>query len=186
MQETQVWSLIRENPTCCGTTKPILHNYWVCALETRRYNYWTCAATTEACALREKPPQWKAVARQLEKSMQQCQMVKGVPTMRETRVQSLGQEDPLEKKMATHSSIFAWRISWTEEPGRLQSTGLQKVRHNWATSLSLSHFNNSGSRFRDGNDYPLQYSCLEHPMDRGPWWTTVHEVTKSQIWLSDN
>ena len=49
--------------------------------------------------------------------------------MQETRVQSLGLEDPLEKKMATHSSILAWRISWTEEPGGLQSTGSQRVGH---------------------------------------------------------
>ena len=47
----------------------------------------------------------------------------------ETRVQPLGQEDPLEKEMATHSSILAWKIQWTEEPGRLQSMGLQGVRH---------------------------------------------------------
>ena len=52
-------------------------------------------------------------------------MVKSLPAMQETRVQSLGQEDPLEKKMATHSSILAWRISWTEEPGRLQLIGSQ-------------------------------------------------------------
>ena len=55
--------------------------------------------------------------------------------MCETRVWSLGQEDPLEKEMATHSSILAWRIPWTEEPGRLQSTGLQRVGLDWATSL---------------------------------------------------
>ena len=47
----------------------------------------------------------------------------------ETQVRSLGQEDPLEEDMATHSSILAWRIPWTEEPGRLQSMGLQRVRH---------------------------------------------------------
>ena len=51
--------------------------------------------------------------------------------------QSLGREDPLEKEMATHSSILAWKIPWTEEPGRLQYTGSQRVRHHWATSLSL-------------------------------------------------
>ena len=56
-------------------------------------------------------------------------MVKHLSTMRETWVPSLGQEDPLEKEMAIHSSIFAWRIPWTEEPGRLQSMGLQRVRH---------------------------------------------------------
>ena len=49
--------------------------------------------------------------------------------MQETQVLSLGQEDPLEKGMATHSSIFAWRIPWTEEPGGLQSMGLQRIRH---------------------------------------------------------
>ena len=54
--------------------------------------------------------------------------------MRETRVQSLGLEDPLEKEIATHSSILAWRIPWTEEPGRLQSTGSQRVEHDWVTS----------------------------------------------------
>ena len=57
-------------------------------------------------------------------------MVKNLPTMQETRVQSLGQEDLLEKEMATHSSILAWKIPWTEEPGRLQSMGSQRVRHN--------------------------------------------------------
>ena len=55
--------------------------------------------------------------------------------MQETRVRSLGREDPLEKEMATHSSILAWKIPWTEEPGRLQPTGLQRVGHNWTTSL---------------------------------------------------
>ena len=56
-------------------------------------------------------------------------MVKNLPAMRETWVQSLGWEDPLEKGMATHSSILTWRIPWTEEPGWLQSMGLQKVIH---------------------------------------------------------
>ena len=56
-------------------------------------------------------------------------MVKHLPAMRETRVQSLGGEDPLENKMTTHSSTLAWTIPWTEEPGRLQSMGLQRVRH---------------------------------------------------------
>ena len=55
-------------------------------------------------------------------------MVKNLPVMQETWAQSLGWEDPLEKGMATHSSILAWRISWTEEPGGLQSTGSQQSR----------------------------------------------------------
>ena len=54
------------------------------------------------------------------------QLVKNLPAMQETWVQSLGCEDPLEKKMATHSSILAWKIPWTEEPGRLQSMGSQE------------------------------------------------------------
>ena len=56
------------------------------------------------------------------------QMVKNLPTMQENCIQSLGWEDPLEKGMATSSSILAWRIPWTEEPGRLQSMGSQRVR----------------------------------------------------------
>ena len=56
-----------------------------------------------------------------------AQMVKSLPAMRETWVRSLDQEDPLEKDMATHSSILAWEIPWTEEPGGLQSPGLQTV-----------------------------------------------------------
>ena len=59
-----------------------------------------------------------------------AQRLKDLPAMQETQVRSLGQEDPLEKEMATHSSILAWRIPWTEELGRLQSTGLQRVGHN--------------------------------------------------------
>ena len=56
-------------------------------------------------------------------------VVKNLPAVQETWVQSLGWEDPLEKEMATHSSILAWEIPWTEEPGGLQSMGSQKVRH---------------------------------------------------------
>ena len=67
-----------------------------------------------------------------------AQRVKRLPAMQETWVRSLGQEDPLEKEMATHSSTLAWKIPWTEKPGRLQSMGLQRVGHDWATSLSLS------------------------------------------------
>ena len=58
-----------------------------------------------------------------------AQMIKNLPAVWETWVQSLGQEDPLEKRMATHSSTLAWRIPWTEEPGGLQSMGSQRVEH---------------------------------------------------------
>ena len=58
-----------------------------------------------------------------------AQMVNNLPAMQETQVQSLGQEDSLEEGMAMHSSILAWRISWTEKPGRVQSMGSQRVGH---------------------------------------------------------
>ena len=64
-------------------------------------------------------------------------MVKCLSIMRKTWVQSLGQEGLLEKEIATHSSIFAWKTLWMEDPGGLQSMGSQRVRHNWVTSLSF-------------------------------------------------
>ena len=67
-----------------------------------------------------------------------AQMVKNLPAIQETQVPSLGQED-LGKEMATHSSILAWRILWTEKPGGLLSMGSQRVGHDWVTSTSL-HF----------------------------------------------
>ena len=66
-----------------------------------------------------------------------AQMVKNLPAVQETQVQSLGQEDPLEEGMATHSSVLAWRIPRTEEASSLQSMGLKRAGHNWAT---LYHF----------------------------------------------
>ena len=67
-----------------------------------------------------------------------AQIVKCLPTMRETRVQSLCWEDPLEKEMANHCSTLVWKIPLIAEPGGLQSTGSQRVRHNWATSLHFT------------------------------------------------
>ena len=73
-----------------------------------------------------------------------AQSVKSLPAMQETWVQSLCREDPLEKKIATHSSVLTWRIPWAEEPGRLQSMGSQRVGHNWVTNtftfIVLPHF----------------------------------------------
>ena len=60
--------------------------------------------------------------------------------MQEMHAQSLGEEDPLEEEMTTHSSILAWRIPWTEEPGRLQSMGLQRVRNNLVTEHACMHY----------------------------------------------
>ena len=66
------------------------------------------------------------------------QTLKHLPAMRETQFQSLGQEDPLENGMATHSSILAWRIPWTEKPAGLQTLGSQRVRHDQATNTCSS------------------------------------------------
>ena len=79
---------------------------------------WTARRSNQSI-LKEISPEYSLVA----------QTVKRLSTMRETRVRSLGREDPLEKEMATHSSTLAWKIPWTEEPGRLQSMGSQRVGH---------------------------------------------------------
>ena len=141
-------------------------------------------------------------------TLQVAQTVKNLPAMQETWVQSLGQEDPLEKGMATHSSILAWIIPWTLEPGGLQSMGSQRIRHDLATIQQAvfkylsciigsegkvfacnagdpSLIPGSGRSLEEGNSYPLQYSCLGNPMDRGAWWATVHGVAKSQMQLTN-
>ena len=66
-------------------------------------------------------------------------MVKSLPAIQDTQVRSLGQEDPLEKEMATHPSILAWEIPWTEEPHGLQSMGSRRVRHDLATKNKYLH-----------------------------------------------
>ena len=68
------------------------------------------------------------------KALIEAQMVKNLPAMWEARVRSLGQEDPLEEEIETHSRILAWRIPWTQEPGGLQSMGSQRGRHDWVTN----------------------------------------------------
>ena len=72
-------------------------------------------------------------------------------------VRSLGREDPLEKEMATHSSILAWRTPWMETPGGLQSTGSQRVRHGWETSFFTTFFLHP---WPDSDQPPSQYDCL--------------------------
>ena len=79
-----------------------------------------------------------------------------------------------EKALAHHSSTLAWKIPWMEEPGALQSMGLRRVRHNWASSLS---------RIGEENGNPLQCSCLENPRVRGAWWVAVSGVAQSQTRL---
>ena len=84
--------------------------------------------------------------------------------------------------MAPHSSTLAWKIPWTDEPGRLQSMGSLRVGHDWATSLSLSCIG-------EGNGNSLQCSCLENPRDRGAWWAAVYGVAQSWtplMWLGSS
>ena len=81
-----------------------------------------------------------------------AQRLKHLPGMLETWVWSLGREDPLEKEMATHSSTLAWRIPWREEPGGLQSMGLQRVAHNWATSLHFTSYSPWGCKELDATE----------------------------------
>ena len=87
-------------------------------------------------------------------------MVKRLSTVRETWVQSLGREDPLEKEMAIHSSTLAWKIPWTEEPGRLQSMGSQRVRHDWATSLSFPFLMSIFQCYFLSSSHPLLPHCV--------------------------
>ena len=116
----------------------------------------------------------------------------------------------LEKEMATHSSVLAWRIPGTAETGGMLSMGSHRIGHDWsnlaaaAAAWSVISFSggsvvenppaNAGDAssisglersLREGNDNPLQYSCLKNPMDKGTWWSTVHGVAKSWTQLSD-
>jgi len=85
-----------------------------------------------------------------------------------------------EKAKAPHSSTFAWKIPWTEEPARLQSMGLLE-----SDTTERIHFHFSLSCIGEGNGNPLQCSCLENPRDGGAWWATVHGFAKNWTWLSD-
>ena len=80
-----------------------------------------------------------------------AQMVNNPPAVQETQIQSLGREDPLEKATATYSSILAWRISWTEEPGRLQSIGSQSIRCHWSDWAQHTYYV-IGNRFTSARD----------------------------------
>ena len=80
--------------------------------------------------------------------------------------------------MAPHSSTLAWKIPWTEEPGRVPSMGLQRVRHVRATSLSLFTLMHWRRNYN-----PLQCSCLENPRDGRSWWAAVYEVTQNRTRL---
>ena len=139
------------------------------------------------------------------------QTIKNLTAMRKTLVRSVGQEDPLEKDMATHSTILAWRIPWTEEPGGLQSMGSQRVGHNWATStftFTLQLGLPGGASGKESTcqcrckrlgfnprvrKIPLQGEMAAHssilaweiPWTEEPNGLQFHTVTKKWTWWSD-
>ena len=98
-----------------------------------------------------------------------AQRVKRLPAMQEAQVRSLGQEDPLEKELATHSGSLALTIPWTEKPGRLQSMGSQTVGQDWVTSLSLSHMPVSSESQRLSGDQESSKNGPEIIL-RHEWW----------------
>ena len=110
-----------------------------------------------------------------------AQRVKRLPTMRETWVRSLGQEDPLEKAMAPHSSTLAWKTPWTEKPGRLQSMGSPRVGHDWATSLSLFTFMHWRRKWQPTPVLlPGKLHGLRSLVDYSPWGHKEPDMTE---WL---
>ena len=108
-----------------------------------------------------------------------AQMVKHPPTMRETQVQSLGQEDLLEKEMATYSSTLAWKIH-----GWRSLVGYSPWGRNELDTTEQVQFHFSLSCIGEGNGNPLQYSCLENPRDGGAWWAAVYWIAQSRTRLT--
>ena len=107
-----------------------------------------------------------------------AQMVKNLPAMQETQVWSLNQEDSLEKRMATHSSILAWEIP--EDWNRQRSlAGYRSWAPKESDMTERLHFHFSLSCIGEGNGNPLQCSCLENPWDGGAWWAAIHGVSQS-------
>ena len=130
------YSVAKLCPTLCHPVNcsmpgfPVIH----CFLEfAQTYVHWVGNAIQPSHPLSPSFPP----ALNLSQHSLVAQMVNNLPAVQETRVQSLGWEDPLEKAMATHFSIFAWRIPWTEEPGRLQSMASQRVRHDWGPNTFI-------------------------------------------------
>ena len=133
-KESQAPSSVQRSPRC--QTQNILLNLWIL--------HRSCFPLLP-------------IASQLPVSLAFCGslVVKNLTAVQETQVWSLGQEDSLEKRMATHPSILAWRVARTEEPGRLQFRGSQRVGHDWGLSYEHFHFNylyhRIGVRFQLGN-----------------------------------
>ena len=127
-----------------------------------------------------------------------AQRVKHLPAMRETHVRSLGQEYSLEKEMAIHSSILAWRIQWTEEPGRLQftvhthtyiSSHTQPVFNLWVNNLCVLPAIQDTQVQSLGQKDPLEKGMVTHfpilSMDRGSWWSIASQRVKCD-WHTHN
>ena len=119
-------------------------------------------------------------------------VAKNLPAMQDTWIRSLGWEDPLEEGMATCSSILAWRIPWTEEPGGLQSTGSQRARHNW-NNLANTHAHILTSQMERGGACVLgktTVSCLWTPLDLIPLLDDLDEskfpACSSESWNPDS
>ena len=111
-----------------------------------------------------------------------AQMVKNPPAMQETWVKFLGQEDPLAKGMATHSSILAWRIPWIEKPGRLQALGLQRVRHYWvANTFTFIYFYIYRKLWVLTNNSNLVFSLFQLWETQIPEALSVQSLLSSQI-----
>ena len=105
-----------------------------------------------------------------------AQTVKNLPAVRETWVRSLGREDPLEKEMATHSSILAWRIPWTEKSGRLQAMDSQRVRHNWVTDTPNANSNEANLKTA------RTYTVIEHLISKS-LYQSLYEGKKNACLL---
>ena len=119
MQETPVRSLGQEDPLVKETK----------GLKKEKSKYSTLLNNTE---------KYLTITQQFVIIFYRTQTVKRLSTMRETQIRALGWEDPLEKEMAIHSSTIAWKIPWTEEPGRLQSLGSQRVGHEFTFTFTLT------------------------------------------------
>ena len=104
-----------------------------------------------------------------------AQWVKNLPViqeMQETWVWSLGQEDPLKEGMATHSSILAWRITWTEKPGGLQSTGSQRVRHSWS-NWACTHACHTNGPLTQGQSESIVQQLVKWPPMKNPCQSSI-------------
>ena len=112
-----------------------------------------------------------------------AQTVKCLPTTRETQVQSLGWADLLEKEMATHSSVLAWKIPWTEEPGRLQSMGSLRVGYDFTFTFTF-HFHALEKEMATHSSV-LAWRIPGTGEPGGAWWAAVYGVTQSRTRLSD-